>query len=219
MDTIPDMVITEFMGFASTGYFNKGKYADIVLGDGDSYGGLGSAWVFLGGNPMDSIPDWGVVGTHHGTLGASVSSAGDVNGDSIEDVIIGQPASGSGKAYVYKGDPSGVEDWDQPYQLPGDFELYQNFPNPFNATTLIRYHLPAISSQQSAVSLKIYNIVGEEMRTLVDKPQKGGHYEVTWDGKDNVGREVGSGIYFYQLRMETQKGGVAQKAKKLLLIR
>jgi len=57
------------------------------------------------------------------------------------------------------------------------------------------------------------------VRTLVDKLQKGGRYEVSWDGKDERGREVGSGIYFYQLRVQSQKGGVAQKTRKLLLIR
>jgi len=145
MDTIPDIVITEFSGRASTGYFNKDNYADIIIGNGDSYGGLGSAWVFLGGDPMDSTSDWGVVGqcgSGAGCLGASVSSAGDVNGDSIEDVIIGEPACGGGRAYVYKGGPSGVEDWDQPYRLPTEFELEQNYPNPFNTTTIINYEFP-----------------------------------------------------------------------------
>jgi len=68
-------------------------------------------------------------------------------------------------------------------------------------------------------TLKIYNVLGEEMRTLVDRKQKGGRYEVSWDGKDKEGREVGSGIYFYQLRVQGQKGGVAQKTKKMVLIR
>ncbi len=122
---------------------------------------------------------------------------------------------------MYAGDTlyNGVEDWNPPYQLPREFELYQNFPNPFNATTTLRYALPAISGQQSAVSLKIYNLLGKEVATLVNRRQRGGYYRVTWDGKDEEGREVGSGVYFCQLRVQTQKGGVAQKTRKLLLIR
>jgi len=61
--------------------------------------------------------------------------------------------------------------------------------------------------------------LGEEVVTLVNKKQKGGRYEVSWDGKDGGGGEVGSGIYFYQLMVRTQKGGVAQKTRKLLLLR
>jgi len=68
-------------------------------------------------------------------------------------------------------------------------------------------------------TLKIYNLLGEKLVTLVNKRQKGGRYEVSWDGRDEQGREVGSGIYFYQLMVRTQKGGVAQKTKKMLLIR
>ena len=67
--------------------------------------------------------------------------------------------------------------------------------------------------------MKIYNILGQKVRTLVDKPERGGKYEVSWDGKDEEGREVGSGIYFYQLRVQGQKRGVAQKTRMMLLIR
>jgi len=140
MDTTVDVHI--LLGNGASGYFNKGVYCDLLIGNGSSYGGLGSAWVLLGGNPIDSIPDWGVVGEYGGALGASVSSAGDVNGDSVDDVIIGEPGyffgSGRGRAYVYAG-ASGVEDWNQAYRLPREFELEQNYPNPFNATTIINY--------------------------------------------------------------------------------
>jgi hypothetical protein len=107
--------------------------------------------------------------------------------------------------------------------VPHSFSLSQNYPNPFNSATVIRYSLlvdrSAISYQRSAVSLKIYNILGQEVRTLVDKLQKGGHYKVVWDGKDSRGKEVNNGIYFYQLRVKTGKGGAYQRTKKLVLIR
>ena len=109
-------------------------------------------------------------------------------------------------------------DWVDPHfgggRLPTRFVLGQNWPNPFNANTAISYQLSAVSGQQLAVSLKVYNILGEEVVTLVDKPQKGGHYQVVWDGKNKGGTDVSSGIYFYQLKV----GGFAQ-TRKMLLIR
>jgi len=64
----------------------------------------------------------------------------------------------------------------------------------------------------------VYNLLGKEVKTLVDKSQKGGHYEVSWDGKDEKGREVGSGIYFCRLKVEGDRLK-ATKAKKMVLLR
>ena len=96
-------------------------------------------------------------------------------------------------------------------KLPTAYSLSQNFPNPFNATTTIRYALPVVSRQLSAVSLKIYNLLGEEVKTLVNRRQRAGYYSVTWEGKDSSGRQVGSGVYFYQLRVE----GLKAESRKL----
>jgi len=104
--------------------------------------------------------------------------------------------------------------------VPHSFSLSQNHPNPFNPTTLIRYHLPAISSavpstgQRSAVSLSIYNILGREVRILVDEEQPAGYYRVVWDGKDKDGNPLSSGIYFYQLRARDYTG-----IKKMVLLK
>jgi len=91
-----------------------------------------------------------------------------------------------------------VNEWGD-YSLPGEFRLEQNWPNPFNSATTIRYHLPAVSNQQSAVSLKIYNILGQEVRSLVNSIQRRGEYKVIWGGKDDTGEELVSGVYFYRL--------------------
>jgi len=81
-------------------------------------------------------------------------------------------------------------------QIPDEFSLEQNYPNPFNPETKIIYQIPEISR----VTIKIFNILGQEVRTLVDKEQTMGEYKVIWDGKNNSGNPVGSGIYIYQLR-------------------
>ncbi|HEX9653895.1 MAG TPA: FlgD immunoglobulin-like domain containing protein [bacterium] len=87
--------------------------------------------------------------------------------------------------------------------LPESFALMQNFPNPFNPTTEIRYQLPFVpesTSETRRTVLKIYNLLGEEIRTLVDRAEAPGFYSVTWDGKDKSGRTTSSGIYIYRLQ-------------------
>ncbi len=80
-------------------------------------------------------------------------------------------------------------------EIPQKFELYQNYPNPFNPSTSIMFDLPS----DEFVTLKIYNIIGQEVRTLVNEFKNAGRYTITWDGKDNTGKLVPSGIYFYRI--------------------
>jgi hypothetical protein len=82
-------------------------------------------------------------------------------------------------------------------KVPVKLALYQNVPNPFNPTTVIRYDVPA---QGARVSLAIYDVGGHLVRTLVDGSQTPGVKSVTWDGRDSRGTSVSSGIYFYRLR-------------------
>lgn len=79
---------------------------------------------------------------------------------------------------------------------PTNFELEQNYPNPFNPATNIRFQIP----RDAKVELKIFNSLGQEVRTLVNQRMKRGQHIVTWNGRDNRGRFVSSGTYIYQLR-------------------
>jgi len=100
--------------------------------------------------------------------------------------------------------------------VPQAFELSQNYPNPFNPTTTIKFTLPSAGSGEEPLptALKIYNVLGELVRTLVDEPKSPGvHYEV-WDGKDGQGNQVASGIYFYRLR-----AGQFTETKKMVLLK
>lgn len=92
---------------------------------------------------------------------------------------------------------------------PSTFALHQNHPNPFNPATKIRYEI----HQAGRVGLKILTLLGQEVRTLVDEEQAAGAAEALWDGRDNFGRRVGSGVYLY--RLETQ--GLVQ-TKKMVLV-
>ena len=89
--------------------------------------------------------------------------------------------------------------------VPADFKLHQNYPNPFNPTTTIYYDLP----KSSVVTLDVYNIVGQRVRTLVNTVQEAGKWSVQWNGIDNAGVHVASGIYFY--RLETPNSVLTQK--------
>jgi hypothetical protein len=82
--------------------------------------------------------------------------------------------------------------------MPTAYRLEQNYPNPFNPKTDIRYQIPD-SRSPIHTTLKVFNIIGQEVRRLVDEPQEAGFYIVTWDGRDAFGREVASGVYFYRL--------------------
>lgn len=94
--------------------------------------------------------------------------------------------------------------------IPLEYSLQQNFPNPFNPSTTIGYALP----EESFVSLRIYDLLGKEVRTLVDDFESAGMKSVRWDGTDNLGREVAAGLYIYRLEAEN-----FVQAKKLAFVK
>ncbi len=103
------------------------------------------------------------------------------------------------------------------YERPEKITLFQNYPNPFNPTTILRYTVRSPSSVVHSpihTTIKIYNILGQKMRTLVNEPKSAGDYEVVWDGKDDEGKYVASGIYFCKLTT-----GSYQKTKKMVLLK
>jgi len=82
--------------------------------------------------------------------------------------------------------------------LPTSFKLNQNYPNPFNPSTTVKYQLPT----NSHVNLTIYNIRGEKVATLQNSYQTAGYHQILWNGNDEIGQKVSSGVYF--LRMQTK---------------
>ena len=93
---------------------------------------------------------------------------------------------------------------------PLTFALAQNYPNPFNPSTTINFQLPS----DEFVELKIYNRIGQEVRTLVNSGYQAGSHKVVWDGKNNRGSSVASGMYIYRI-----KAGRHTKSMKMNLIR
>ena len=84
---------------------------------------------------------------------------------------------------------------------PTDFTLLQNYPNPFNPSTQIRFTIAQVSSSFSlSVKLIVYDLLGNEIATLINEDKPTGEYEVIWNGKNSDGIDVPSGTYFYSLR-------------------
>jgi len=114
---------------------------------------------------------------------------------------------------VEPGGPVGfVSDVDDEITLPFTFKLEQNYPNPFNPSTRIQYQVPSISQ----VTLKVYDVLGNEFATLVNEEKPSGSYEVEFNANGHSGnvRNLASGIYFYQL-----KAGELIQTKKMILMK
>lgn len=134
--------------------------------------------------------------------------AGDPNSPLDPDTTIADIG-----AYYYPHTPTFVRD--DKGNLPDEFELLQNYPNPFNPTTKIKFGVGSLEFGNPVhTTLKVYNILGQLVRTLLDEEKTPGKYEINWDGKDDLGKEVGSGIYFYQVRTRNYTD-----TKKMVLLR
>ncbi|MBU0984854.1 MAG: T9SS type A sorting domain-containing protein [candidate division Zixibacteria bacterium] len=103
-----------------------------------------------------------------------------------------------------------VEDDEHGDILPYRFELSQNYPNPFNPVTTIEYSLP----QRSSVKIDIFNLLGQKVRTLVDREESAGSYTITWDGTSTTGEAVSTGVYFYRFQTDDHV-----ETKKMLLLK
>ncbi len=102
--------------------------------------------------------------------------------------------------------PTGVQD-----VLPRSFTLAQNYPNPFNPSTTIKFSLP----EQTPVSLDIYDVAGKRVRQLIgNQVMSAGHQDMVWDGRDDQGRSVSAGVYFYKL-----KAGEFVETRRMALVK
>jgi hypothetical protein len=139
-----------------------------------------------------------------GPLGINESNPGTLNGycqreDELLSLLHGGGASNTGS----------------PVALPKEFALHQNFPNPFNPATTIRYDLPEISH----VRISIYNMLGQKVVTLVDRTIEAGFQRATWD-MSRSGNALASGLYIYQIVADgIETGKKFTTAKKMLMIK
>ncbi|NIT56218.1 MAG: T9SS type A sorting domain-containing protein, partial [Aliifodinibius sp.] len=116
---------------------------------------------------------------------------------------------------VSLGPPVGIEE--EKDRLPMQFAVMPNYPNPFNPTTTIEYQLP----RASTVKLVIYNTLGQMVRTLVNQSMEAGVHQAVWDGRNERGKQVASGIYVYRFSAESadDKAGSFQQVNKMILLK
>ena len=122
--------------------------------------------------------------------------------------MLGQPFIHSSSNELYRIDsgflvqlniPQGTTSvQDAAEKLPDRFDLFQNYPNPFNPTTTIEYQLPV----ETHISLTVYNLRGQKIRTLVDEKMNPGKHSLIWDAQNDNGQVMGSGVYMVRLQTE-----------------
>lgn len=147
--------------------------------------------------------------------------AADLDGDNTFEIVANHDVYFSNNTTVYysvfhkRNKISGVDDIDNP--IPDRYNLYNNYPNPFNPETKIKFIVPS----ESNVSIIIHNILGEEIKELINESRTSGEYEINWDGTDYSGSKVPSGIYFITMKANPviKNQGSFQKTIKSVLIK
>jgi hypothetical protein len=127
-------------------------------------------------------------------------------------IVVGWTEIGNGSTdiYVVKLEPDNSSDVNHDNNIyPSSFSLSANYPNPFNPNTTIGYGL----QRRAHVTIDIFNLLGQKVKTLIDETKGAGQYSTEWNGRDESGQAVSSGIYFYRL----EAGNEAQVNKMMLL--
>jgi C1A family cysteine protease len=165
-----------------------------------------------GGQPIDRTSDVPVLlGASYKTLVESSSEPGQSyyrdSGEWLDLFAVDSTANFCIKGLTVESSTNVLEGASG--DVPQDYALHQNYPNPFNSSTSIRYRI----AREQHVTLKIYNTLGQEVRTLTDEIQGAGEYMARWDGSDVSGLPAASGLYFCRL----QAGAFGQTVKMVLM--
>lgn len=209
------------------GDINNDDYNDFLVGNPDYIDNsgvmVGKVCGYYGAALLDTLCDFSMEGEiQWGKFSKYITIAGDINGDGFDEVIVGAPQVPDnqdpvGKIYIYSYNRTDGVDVHENPNYPKGFELNQNYPNPFNSATTISYNLPF----SYHTTIEVLDCMGKKIRTLMSGKDDPGRHQVVWDGKDESGSCVSSGIYF--IKMAGQSFDLASKKqtkiRKLILLK
>ncbi len=220
-------VIAQFYSTGSNGWLH-------IFSDSSYYGIPGTEKLNLNVNRTSVYPNWQTIDISAYGLHFDSDFYVGFSSTTLDSFILLDAARDSNQYNVYV-DTLGYEIWhldsllsdpliraiikydqstdvaeDEEILLPASFVLHQNYPNPFNPSTRIDYYL----SQPTEVKITIYNLLGQKVKTLIGQYQTEGSKTVFWDGKDDAGIDVASGVYFYKV-----VAGAHKTVKKMILLK
>ena len=183
-----------------------------VLVTGYSAGGIATVKYSSEGSQL-GVAHYAGLGSFASPVGLGLDGAGNVYVTGSDGRYGGHGSFGWGVYTTIKYDRLALALDDAPAALPARFSLRQNYPNPFNPVTTLRYDLP----HRAKVTLSIYDILGREVARLVQGDQAAGYHQVIWDGRNEQGQPVSSGVYLYRLHTGSSAGNFIETRKMVLL--
>jgi len=180
----------------------------------------GGLMVQTHGDEVNTVVDFPITVQSSAPTGSGLTVSWKVNGTTasyeLSDGVVSHAVRGEGTLkitnseashLVLKVTGSGV--------LPEEFALMQNYPNPFNPTTNIRFALPV----ESRVTVEIYNVLGQRVKTLINEQRAAGFHTVEWNGTGVSGQQLGSGAYFLRLEAQGTDGSSFNQFRKMVLVK
>jgi hypothetical protein len=182
---VSDPSYPEEVGYSLAGFGDQLHIVEPYLYLSGDYSGLHIFDISI----PDSIHE---VGYYTGIFTDGIYSDG-------EYVYVGTALEGF---YIFEFTPTGIisDDPDGPGRIPRSLALYQNYPNPFNPSTTISFDIPGRAGEKRRTNLSIYDLRGRCVKVLIDEFIVPGNHRIIWDGRDERGGELPSGVYFYRMK-------------------
>jgi hypothetical protein len=186
---------------------------DLATGDTTLVGQTG-----LGNTAINALA-FDENGVFYGIIGSGpqVSDLFTIDVNTGEGTLVGSVGlmALTGLAFAETGVVNVLQEDENDNTVPADFALSQNYPNPFNPSTSIEFSVPV----NSDVILRIYNLLGQVVTTLVNEEVSAGHYSTVWNGADDNGFQVSSGVYLYEMKANGNNGTAYSQMKKMVFLK